>query len=312
MVWRESTNHVEHCCFYSINATRVNKKKRKSLSYKSFPSAIPPVANSSDIPVPEFKKLSDLSIDEHSDEEQRDYKELTDVDDGDEDFACSSTPVLFNQHNLSDLIRDLSLSKESPKVLPSRLKDLNLLQHGTKTTFYRTGEKEFLPFFDDQLKFAFCKDIPGVLMKLGVTEYSPADWRLFIDSSKRSLKCVLLHITNVYGSIPNGHSTTLKEKYDAIKSVLHNIKYNDHQWVICVDLKMVNLLRGQQSGYTKYPWFLCYWNSRDKVNHWTKKDWPIRDRLNVGEKNVISEQLVPRDKIVFRPLHIKLDDELYE
>ena len=30
-------------------------------------------------------------------------------------------------------------------------------------------------FFDDQLNFVFCKDIPGVLMKLGVTEYSPAD-----------------------------------------------------------------------------------------------------------------------------------------
>ena len=42
--------------------------------------------------------------------------------------------------------------------------------------------------------------------------------------------------------MPIGHSTTLKEKYDAIKSVLQHIKYNDHQWVICVDLKLVNLL----------------------------------------------------------------------
>ena len=67
------------------------------------------------------------------------------------------------------------------------------------------------------INFVFRKDIPGVLIKLCVTEYSPADWRLFIDSSKRSLKCALLHITNVYGSITIGHSTTLKEKYDAIK-----------------------------------------------------------------------------------------------
>ena len=51
----------------------------------------------------------------------------------------------------------------------------------------KTRDKEFLPFFDDQRNFVFCKDIPGVLMKLGVTEHSPADWRLFIDSSKRSL-----------------------------------------------------------------------------------------------------------------------------
>ena len=54
------------------------------------------------------------------------------------------------------------------------------------------------------------------------------------------------------GLIPVGHSTTLKEKYDAIKSVLQHIKYNDHQWVICADLKMVNFLLGQQSSYTKY------------------------------------------------------------
>ena len=106
--------------------------------------------------------------------------------------------------------------------------------------------------------------------------------------------------------MPIGHSATLKEKCDAIKSVLRQIKYNDHQWVICLDLKMVNFLFWQQGGYTKYPRILCYWDSRDKANHWTKKDWLVRDRLNVGEKNVIAEKLVPRDKIVFPPLHIKL------
>ena len=87
------------------------------------------------------------------------------------------------------------------EVLSSRLKDRNYSQHGTKSTFYRRRDKEFVPFFD----------VPGVLMKLGVTEYSPADSRLFIDSSQRSLKYVLLHITNVYGSIPIGHSTILKK-----------------------------------------------------------------------------------------------------
>ena len=76
--------------------------------------------------------------------------------------------------------------------------------------------------------------------------------------------------------------------------------------MICVDLKIVNFLLGQQSDYTKYPCFLCYWDSRDKGNHWTKQDWPVRDRLNVGEKNVIAEQLVPRDKVEFPPLHTKL------
>ena len=60
---------------------------------------------------------------------------------------------------------------------------------------------------------------------------------------------------------------TLNEKYDAIKSVLQHIKYNDHQWAICVDLKMVNYLLGQQSRYTKYPCFPCYWDCRDEAYH---------------------------------------------
>ena len=153
MVLSELTGHVEDCFFCSINMTGVNKKKRKSFGYKSFPSAIRPVAHSTDIPIPEFNKFPDLFIDEHSGEEQHDYKELTDVDDDNEDFACFSTPVLFDQQNLSDLIRDLILSKESSKVLASGMKDRNLLQHGTKITFYRTRDKEFMPSFDDQLFF---------------------------------------------------------------------------------------------------------------------------------------------------------------
>ena len=66
----------------------------------------------------------------------------------------------------------------------------------------------------------FSADIPGQFIKLGATEYSLANWRLFIDSSSISLKCVLLNIPNICGSIPIGHSTTLTEKYDAIKSAL--------------------------------------------------------------------------------------------
>ena len=78
------------------------------------------------------------------------------------------------------------------------------------------------------LTLIFFNDISSLLTKLGVTEYSPADSRLSIDSLQRSLKCVLLHITNFYGSIPIAHSTNHKENYNAIKSVLQHIRYNDH------------------------------------------------------------------------------------
>ena len=36
------------------------------------------------------------------------------------------------------------------------------------------------------------------------------------------------------------------------------------------------------------------------------KDWPVREHLQVGEKNIISEALVSREMIIFPPLHIKL------
>ncbi|CAM1323525.1 Uncharacterised protein at_DN2338, partial [Pycnogonum litorale] len=86
------------------------------------------------------------------------------------------------------------------------------------------------------------------------------EWRLK-DSSKTSLKCVLLHNGNIYGSIPIGHCK-MKEEYVNIKIVLERLQYHVHGWVICVDLKMVNFLLGQQGAYTKYPCFLCYWDSR--------------------------------------------------
>lgn len=149
------------------------------------------------------------------------------------------------------------------------------------------------------------KDWYTVLI-LRLKEYKPTEWRLFIDSCKRSLKCVLLHNGNKFASIPIAHSTKLKEEYENVKLVLEKIKYSEHQWPICVDLKMVNFLLGQQSGYTKYPCFLCMWDSRAKQLHWEQDVWPARNSLTVGKANVIREPLVNRDKIILPPLHIKL------
>ena len=130
--------------------------------------------------------------------------------------------------------------------------------------------------------------------------------RLFIDSSKRSLKYVLLHNRNIYGCIPIGQSVIMKEDYGNIKLILGRLKYGDHQWLICVDLIMVNFLLGQQGGYTKYPCFFCYGDSRADKDHWVRMEWLSRHRLIPGEKNVINEPLVDRKNIILPPLHIKL------
>lgn len=51
--------------------------------------------------------------------------------------------------------------------------------------------------------------------------YQTEDWRLVIDSSKRS--CVLLHNGNKLASIPIAYLTKFKEKYRNIKLILENI-----------------------------------------------------------------------------------------
>ena len=128
--------------------------------------------------------------------------------------------------------------------------------------------------------FVYCCDISGLLKEIGC-EYQSSEWRLFVDSSKRSLKCVLLHNGNRYASIPIGHSVQLKESYDCMRIVLEKIKYREHNWTICGDLKILSILLGQQGGYTKFPCFLCLWDSRAKNDHWRIKEWPERSARKI-------------------------------
>src|SRR5271157_3671570 len=102
----------------------------------------------------------------------------------------------------------------------------------------------------------------------------PIEWRLFIDSSSRSLKAVLLHNGNQYPSLLVAHSVHLKEDYTSAKMLLSALKYNDHGWEVIGDFKMVSFLMGLQGGFTKFPCFLCLWDSRDTEAHYRRRDWP--------------------------------------
>ena len=280
MIWREPANHFDDCYLCMTNLVGYNKKNRKNILYPSISSITRPIPHSDENPVPVFKELLDIPISAASVAPEPVPDELTESDlipesldnENDIDYhECSSEPNRFNQDDLSDLIRDLNLPKESAELLASRLKERHFLQAKTNVTFYRNREANFFPYFKQYEEIVVCNDVELLLMKLGVIHYEANSWRLFIDSSKRTLKCVLLHNTNEYASIPVGHSTTLKERYEPVKQVLECIKYNQHNWKICVDLKMVTQsgkrLLGKQFGYTKHPCFLCRWDSRDKANH---------------------------------------------
>lgn len=43
-------------------------------------------------------------------------------------------------------------------------------------------------------------------------------------------------------------TSTCKKKEYVISVLLQKIKYVEHNWVVCVNLKMVNFLLNQQSG----------------------------------------------------------------
>ena len=59
-------------------------------------------------------------------------------------------------------------------------------------------------------------------------------------------------------------------------------------------------------GTTKYPCFLCLWDSRADDQHYIRQEWPSRQGLEPGSHNVLSHPLVEPNKVLLPPLHIKL------
>lgn len=61
-----------------------------------------------------------------------------------------------------------------------------------------------------------------------------------------------------------------------------------------------------QGGYTKYPCFLCLWESRSDTKHFEQYEWEPRKSFRPGYENVIAKPLIDRTNILLPPLHIKL------
>lgn len=113
MVWREPTIHVTDCYFCAVDVTGINRKNRGSLKYPDLQSARRLVAHRNEIPVPIFGELPDISDDDASSVEGHKEEVVVLEDDA---------PHPFSQMRLNDLVRDLSLSKDSAELLASRLK----------------------------------------------------------------------------------------------------------------------------------------------------------------------------------------------
>lgn len=75
------------------------------------------------------------------------------------------------------------------------------------------------------------------------------------DIYESKLKAVLLHNGNILPSIPVGHAVQMKETYDNKKELFRCVNYDQHQWQLCGELKVVALFLDLQIGYTKHYFF---------------------------------------------------------
>ena len=120
----------------------------------------------------------------------------------------------------------------------------NLQAPVTTFSFSRGREEGLIPYFSMKDTFVFLDDISGLLHTMGWV-YDLKEWRLFLDNSKASLKCVLLHNGNKYASVRIVHSVHLKETCKNMKILITKIKYSVHNLLICGGLKVLCMLLGQ-------------------------------------------------------------------
>ena len=96
-------------------------------------------------------------------------------------------------------------------------------------------------FFSLRDGLCYYHDIKELFDTVGIP-CNTSDWWLFIDSSSKSLKAVLLHNPNQWPSIPLAHSVHLKEEYQNLKILLSALKYDQFNWEVIGDFKMIVVL----------------------------------------------------------------------
>jgi hypothetical protein len=200
-IWREPTDHLSNCFFCMVDpSNRKAGKHDQPIQYPNIPSSIAPVPHSHELPIPSPPKKESSSS--HSRSSTSD--DLSDVF----QVECEEKrrPYYPKQDDLNDLIRDLGLTKSGGELLISGMKEWNLLDSSVRVTDQRMRHETFSVFFTVTNDLCYCHDIVGLFSAIGIP-YNPSQWRLFIDSSNRSLKAVLLSLP----SLPLAHSVHMKE-----------------------------------------------------------------------------------------------------
>jgi len=301
MSWREQRSHGEDCYFCLTKVAGFNKKNANKIIYPDLPSAIRPrLYEGGEIP-PVYSASSENSVEEIEPEEE--------MEPADEEWKDETKePSKMSQQQLDLLVRRLGLSKADSAVAGSLLKGFGVLAPETKFAFYRDRDRQYSQYFktSDRLGFVYCHDVLGLMSELGILTNVRNDWWLFIDGSVSSVKAVLLHVQNRFPALPVGYSREAKESYEVMKYLFQLLRYEEYQWMVGGDFKMIGILTGLQAGYTKYCCFLCLWDSRARAEHYDRAQWPPRVNRTPGQTNIRNNAIVPPTRILLPALHIKL------
>ena len=90
---------------------------------------------------------------------------------------------------------------------------------------YRKRHEDLVRFVKMERGHVACTDIDGLMQTLSINR-SPLDWRIYIDSSKLSLKAFPVHNGNTLPSIRVGHIVQNGEPYENMKILMEAINYD--------------------------------------------------------------------------------------
>lgn len=165
-LWREPQNHIDDCYFCVTNVVGINSKNYKSLKYPEVASVSKPVPRRKNDPLPISPGLSTRTV-ESSDSMMISTDSEYEIDE----------KHFITQAELSDLIRDLQLSKQKAELLASRLQQWKSLDKEVRVTIYRDKNNSLKPFFTKTNAMCYCNDVVGLFKAMKQT-YDADEWRL--------------------------------------------------------------------------------------------------------------------------------------
>lgn len=303
-VWHPQDEHVPERCYFCVANVEVLSgrhtwKTRDKIDYPFHLGVTPPTIRT------DFRKHSRKEeFDQESDEETVHDPDFYVPPDDPEDN-------LFDFTEFQNLVRVLDLPTYLAEFLASVLKGKGFTTKNFLVTAFR--DRKPMAVFDSCFAyvldsgFIYCKDVERLFYHLN-HPYKDDEWRLFVDSSKRSLKAVLVHIGNKLPSVPLLYATETTEDLQAMERILRLLDYPAHNWKISADLKIVAVLMGLKPGYCRMQCYMCKWEGRKDNWHYTEDyEWEARDSYEINEHDsIVYEPLVDPANIIIPPLHVKL------